>query len=98
MTVTIAEGTTAPNNDADITISNPLNKTLTFTRDDYDTAQTVTLAADGDGDQIDGTRDITHTASGAKSGYAGDRAGMLAVCPPRSISASPASVMATLGK
>ena len=98
MPVAIAEGTTAPNNDADITISNPLNKTLTFTRDDYDTAQTVTLAADGDGDQIDGTRDITHTASGANSGYAGDRAGLLAVCPPRSISASPASVMATLGK
>ena len=76
VTVTLTEGTTAPNNDTDITINNP---SLTFTPDNYDTAQTVTLAADDDSDKLSGKRDITHTASGANSGYAGDRAGFDAV-------------------
>ena len=61
--ITITEGTTAPNNDTDITVTTPSNKTLTFTTQNYDTAQTVTVSAAEDADKLDGSRSLTHTAS-----------------------------------
>ncbi len=71
VTVTIAEGTTAPHDDTSIRVSSPSNKNLTFTPDNWDTPQTVTLRANSDSDrnannhEFNGTRAITHTASGA---------------------------------
>ena len=71
VTVAIAEGTTAPHDDTSIRVSSPSNKNLTFTPDNWDTPQTVTLRANSDSDrnannhEINGTREITHTASGA---------------------------------
>ena len=73
VTVTLAEATTGDNTDTDITISSPSGKTLTFTPNNWSTAQTVTLQAAQDSGQFFGSRDITHTASGADSGYAGAR-------------------------
>ena len=61
--ITITEGTTAPNDDSDITVTTPSNKTLTFTTQNYDTAQTVTVSAGEDADKLDGSRSLTHTAS-----------------------------------
>ena len=63
-TVTIAESSTAPNDDADITVTGPSNKTLTFSTANWWLPQTVTLSADDDADKTSGSRDITHTASG----------------------------------
>ena len=68
VTVSIAEGTGA-DEDADITVSNPSSKSLTFTTDNWSTAQTVTLAAAEDNDSITGSREINHTAS--NGGYNG---------------------------
>ena len=68
VTVTLAESTTSPNNDTDITVKTPAGKTLTFTPTNYSTAQTVTLQAANDTDEAAGKRDITHTAS-ATGGY-----------------------------
>ena len=72
--VTIAEATTGNDVDADITVTDPSGKTLTFTPQNYATPQSVTLAAAEDQDLADGRRAITHTASDAgatHSGYAG---------------------------
>ncbi len=68
VTVTLAESTTSPNNDTDITVKAPTGKSLTFTPDNYSTAQTVTLQATDDTDKLQGKRDIIHTAS-ATGGY-----------------------------
>ena len=51
----------AEGNDADLTVSPPF---LTFTTDDWSTAQTVTVTAADDDDAADGTATIAHTASG----------------------------------
>ena len=64
VTVTIATATTGNHTDDNIRVSSPSNGTLSFTSQNYDTAQTVTLRANSDSDAINGTRDITHTASG----------------------------------
>ena len=45
--------------------------TLTFTADNWNKAQTVTLAAVEDADLLDNSATITHTARGNGSGYAG---------------------------
>ena len=71
VTVTIAEATTGNAIDSDITVTNPSNKTLSFTPSNWNTAQTVTLRALQDSGMAFGKRTITHTASGADSGYAG---------------------------
>ena len=63
VTVVISEGT-GGGNDADITVSSPASKTLTFTASSYNTAQTVTLRAAPDSDPDDGSRTFTHTANG----------------------------------
>ena len=73
VTVTIAEATTGNYTDADITVTNPSNKMLTFTPQNWNAAQTVTLSAATDIDLADGRRTITHTAGNAgsvQSGYA----------------------------
>ena len=64
VTVVIAEGA----GDANITVSSPSNKTLTFTSSTYSTAQTVTLSAAADPDSVDGSRTIAHTANGGGYG------------------------------
>ena len=68
VTVTIAEGT-GTNDDTSITVSSPSGKTLTFTTSNWNAPQTVTLSAANDTDAINGTRAITHTASGG--GFSG---------------------------
>ena len=68
----------ASDGDTDITVKDTDDGTagdqttvITFTSSNWDTARTVTLAAAEDsGAAMDGTRTITHTASGANSGYA----------------------------
>ena len=77
VTVTIGEGT-GDDDDTDITVSTPSGKSLTFTTTDWNTAQTVTLAAAEDSNILSGSRAITHTASGAGSGYAGTTASLTA--------------------
>ena len=70
--VTIAEAATGDNTDADITVSTPSNKTLTFSTTNWSTAQTVTLRAAQDADDAFGTRDISHSiTSKTDSGYVG---------------------------
>ena len=69
VTVTLAESTTSPNNDSNITVKTPTGKSLTFTPDNYDTAQTVTLQATDDSDNLQGKRDIIHTVQTASGGY-----------------------------
>ncbi len=61
VTVTVARKT-GGDHDTDITVS--AGSTLTFTTDNWDTNQTVTLAAAEDGDGLDGTAVIVHTAAG----------------------------------
>ncbi len=69
VTVTVAAATTGNATDSDITVS---PATLTFSSTTWSTAQTVTLtAAEDNGDLTNGSRAITHTASGANSGYVG---------------------------
>ena len=51
--------------DDDLTVS---PATLTFTTDDWSTAQTVTVSAADDADTDDGTATFTHSASGADYG------------------------------
>ncbi len=66
VTVTVAEGTTT-NDDTSITVIRPPNKTMTFTTSNWNTPQSVTLRAayDSDtGNEVNGTRSISHTASG----------------------------------
>ena len=77
VTVTIGEGA-GDDDDTDITVSTPSGKSLTFTTTDWNTAQTVTLAAAEDSNILSGSRAITHTASGAGSGYAGTTASLTA--------------------
>ena len=67
--VILTGSTTAPNNDASITITNPSNKTLTFTDSTWNTAQTVTLTAAADSDSLNGKRDIKHTATSGDTLY-----------------------------
>ena len=78
VTVTIAEGTTAPNNDTDITVTSPSSKTLTFCSSSWgctspntlwSTVQTVTLTADEDNDNDSGSRTINHTADSTDTNY-----------------------------
>ena len=52
--------------DADLTAS---PTTLTFTPDDWNTPQTVTLAASHDADGVDGVAVITHAATSGDAGY-----------------------------
>ena len=65
MTVTIAEGA----GDADITVTSPSNKTLTFTSQNWNIAQTVTLSAAFDYGWESGSRTISHTAASADNNY-----------------------------
>ena len=65
VTVTLAESTSAPHNDTSIRVSSPSTKRLVFTTTDWATPQQVRLYAAGDGDRINGTRRITHTAAGS---------------------------------
>ena len=54
--------------DADLTLSPPF---LTFTTDDWSTAQTVTVSAAADDDTAAGTATITHSATSTDSAYNG---------------------------
>ncbi len=72
--VTVAGGA----GDASITVAVPSSGRLTFTAQDWDAPQTVTLRASADSDAINGTRTITHTGSGAAE-FAGAAASMTAV-------------------
>ncbi len=69
VTVTIAEATTGSYTDSDITVTSPATKTLTFTTQNWNTAQTVTLSAAADNDLADGKRTITHTSASSDSTY-----------------------------
>ena len=60
VTVAVASGNAAIAVDADTT---PLARTLTFTTQNWDTAQSVTVRALGDADAIDEAATITNTAS-----------------------------------
>ena len=53
--------------DTDIN-TRPFEDELTFTRANWDTAQSVRVAASGDDDTLDGTGNIEHTASGGGYG------------------------------
>ena len=64
VTVAIAEGT-GSNDDTSIRVTSPSNKTLTFTPQNWNNAQTVRIRANSDSDAVNGTRTINHTASGA---------------------------------
>ena len=48
----------------DLTLSGPIDDTLTFTPDNWDTAQTVTVTATHDDDAVDDPATLTHTAKG----------------------------------
>ena len=67
ITVTIAKGA---GDDADLAVedTDPLasgvQNTLIFSQQNYDTAQTVTVSATADTDEISGKATLTHTASG----------------------------------
>ena len=79
VTVTVARNA---GGDDDLTADTDPNtsgnqNTLTFTTTDWDTAQTVTLAAKQDDDGIPGTAVFTHTASGG--GYDGESASLTAI-------------------
>ncbi len=65
VTVTIARSTTGTQ-DADLSVKT--GGSLTFTTDNWNTAQTVTLEAKEDDDGDAGTADIAHTASGGGYG------------------------------
>ena len=65
VTVTLSESTSAPHNDTSIRVSSPSTKRLTFTTTNWAMPQEVRLYAAGDGDRINGTRRITHTAAGS---------------------------------
>ena len=92
VTVTLGESTTSPNNDTDITVKTPTSKTLTFTPNNYSTAQTVTLQAAADADTVEGVRDIIHTANGQKSGYSDVKATLKATETEKGIVFSSTSV------
>ena len=75
VTVTIAK---ASGGDEDLTAA-PSSLTFTGGNDgNWGSAQTVTVSAADDGDEVDGTATFTHTASGAGSGYAGASASLAA--------------------
>ena len=61
------------------------NTTLTFTTDNWDTAQTVTVKAGQDTDGTNDTETLTHTAAG------GEYAGVTPPCPSRSMTTTAAS-------
>ena len=81
VTLTIAR---ASGGDADLAIADTdpgttgTQNTLAFSTTNYATAQTVTVSAADDGDEVNGTATFTHTASGAGSGYAGASASLAA--------------------
>ena len=60
--VSIATSPTSGGGDDDINVA---PRSLAFTRINWHTAQTVTLSAAPDGDDLNGTNTITHTATGA---------------------------------
>ena len=62
MNVVIATSSTSGGGDDDINVA---PRSLAFTRINWHTAQTVTLSAAPDGDDLNGTNTITHTATGA---------------------------------
>ena len=63
--VTVARSTSGtPDTDLSLSAGSP----LTFSTTDYNTAQTVTLAAAEDADGLDGTADFNHTATGGGYG------------------------------
>ena len=74
VTVAISAGSGDPDitvKDTDDSQSGDQTTNITFTRINWNTARTVTLAAAEDsGAAMDGTRTITHTASGTNTGYA----------------------------
>ena len=63
--------TLAVSGDTSITISEPATKTLTFTRSDWDSPQSVTIAAADDIDKAYGTATVTHTATSTDTHYRG---------------------------
>ena len=63
--------TLAVSGDTSITISTPADKTLTFTRSDWDSPQSVTVAAADDLDKAYGTATVTHTATSTDTRYHG---------------------------
>ena len=63
--------TLAVSGDTSITISSPADRTLTFTRSDWDSPQSVTLAAADDLDKAYGTANVTHTATSTDVRYRG---------------------------
>ena len=69
VTVNIAAATSGNYTDSDITVS---PATLTFTPQNYSTAQTVTLTAADDIDVADGRRTISHTATYAGKTFTKD--------------------------
>ena len=75
VTVAISAGSGDPDitvKDTDDSTSGDQTTDITFTTSNWNTARAVILAAAEDsGAAMDGTRTITHTASGANSGYAG---------------------------
>ena len=73
VTVTVARKTSG-SQDSDISVKT--GSSLTFTTDNWDTAQTVTLQAAEDNDGLDGTAVIVHTASGG--GYGSETAELTA--------------------
>ena len=69
--------------DTDLTLA-PASASLTFTADDWDTAQTVTVEAGEDDDAAGDTETLLHTATGG--GYDSGRASSLSVTvTPRSL-------------
>ena len=89
------------NNDSDITFkgeaADVVSIKLTFSADNWNTAQTVTLVAAVDGDGLNGARDVTHDAREYYSGHVDITATEvddgLAATPP----AAPAGFTATAG-
>ena len=63
VTVDITPSSTSGGGDDDITLA---PESLTFTAADWNAAQTVTLSAAPDGDDLNGTNTISHTATGAE--------------------------------
>ena len=89
------------NNDSDITFkgeaADVVSIKLTFSAENWNTAQTVTLVAAADGDGLNGARDVTHDAREYYSGHVDITATEvddgLAALPP----AAPAGFTATAG-
>ena len=69
--------------------------TLTFTTQNWDTAQTVRLTAAQDTDAVDGTATLTHTAASSDSTYSGTVATAVATEADDEIGINAAAVSAT---